>query len=131
MAPLSKDDPNVLTDEQAFWEGYTKTELLTKWARFFNLYDPRTNLRQVTCPVLALAGDKDWHVPPDENFPAIEKALKEGKNQDYTLKLFPHLSHAFNQFKADGYFESADPLQVIAPEVLATLGDWIEKHVKN
>ena len=113
MGPLENNDPKAISAAQDYWKDKVDNGLRTPWPRFFILYDPKTSLRKVTCPVLAIAGDKDLNVPPDENFPAIESALKEGKNRDYTLKILPNLGHGLGE-----------------PEVRTIIGDWIEKHTK-
>src|SRR5262249_41899019 len=43
------------------------------WFRFFLTYDPRSALRQVQCPVLAINGEKDLQVPAKVNLAEIEK----------------------------------------------------------
>ncbi len=43
------------------------------WFRYFLTYDPATALRKVTCPVLAINGEKDTQVPPKQNLPAIRQ----------------------------------------------------------
>jgi len=130
MASLAKDDPKMITDEQEWWIGKVNSNLLTPWGKFFLLYDPQTSLKLVTCPVLVIDGDKDWRVPPDENFPVIESALKESGNHDFLLKSFPNMGHGLQTLKDGSLTEFADPLQPLAPEVLFFIGDWIEKHTK-
>ncbi|MCS7064866.1 MAG: alpha/beta fold hydrolase, partial [Fimbriimonadales bacterium] len=48
------------------------------WYRVFIDLNPAEYLRKVKCPVLALGGANDLQVDPDQNLPAIEKALKAG-----------------------------------------------------
>ena len=69
--------------------------LLSPWMRFFLTYDPKPTLMKVKCPVLAINGEKDLQVPPEENLRAIEDALKAGGNKDYTVKELPGLNHLF------------------------------------
>ena len=57
--------------------------LTSPWFRQFLAYDPATTLRKVTCPVLALNGEKDLQVPPKQNLPAIRKALAEARQQEF------------------------------------------------
>lgn len=37
-----------------------------RWMREYRAYDPRTDLVNVSCPILAITGDKDIQVDPDE-----------------------------------------------------------------
>ncbi len=113
---------------------------LPKWAgypypfayyKYWEKYDPRPVLERVACPVLAVAGDKDLMVPPDVNLPAIEKALKEGKNPEFTSNLFPGLSHIFQNTLTGDPEEWFDDLpKPFAPGVLEYITGWIEKHTK-
>ena len=69
--------------------------LRSPWLRFFVSYDPGAALRQVRCPVLALIGSKDLQVVPEPNLRAIERALREGGNGDFTVEEMPSLNHLF------------------------------------
>jgi hypothetical protein len=60
----------------------------------------------------------------------MENALKEGKNPDFLIKLFPNMGHGFQTCKPGPSLDTADPLQGLALEVLAFIGDWIGKHTK-
>jgi len=55
--------------------------LISPWMRFFLTYDPAPTLMKVTCPVLAINGEKSLQVPPEENLQAIEEALKAGSTE--------------------------------------------------
>ena len=59
---------------------------LSPWMRFFVTYDPQPALQKVKCPVLALNGERDLQVPPSQNLPAIEKALRAGGNSGGTTR---------------------------------------------
>ncbi len=102
--------------------------VFTPWFRFFIDYDPRPALRKVRCPVLALNGDKDVEVVARENLPAIEKALKEGGNKDFTVLALPGLNHMFQTCKTGAGSESITIEETLAPVALKTVGDWIARH---
>jgi fermentation-respiration switch protein FrsA (DUF1100 family) len=135
---------NFIQEEMA--KKYDSKELtrlqrdLPKWADYpfpysyhkhWENYDPRPVLERVACPVLALGGDRDTMVPPDVNLPAIEKALKHGKNPDFTSKLFPGLSHILqNSITGDPEEWFDDFPKPYAPKVLEFTADWMEKHTK-
>jgi len=105
--------------------------LLSSWFRFFLTYDPQTDLKNVRCPVLALIGEKDLQVPPQENLAAMEEALKEAGNQDYTLKQMPGLNHLFQTSDSGAPGEYGKIEETIAPEVLDILGTWIKEHTEK
>ncbi|MCK7535400.1 MAG: hypothetical protein MZV63_32680 [Marinilabiliales bacterium] len=47
------------------------------WFRYFLSTEPSEFWSKVTCPVLALNGDKDMQVNYEQNLPAIKDALKK------------------------------------------------------
>ena len=104
--------------------------LQSRWFRFFVTYDPAPALKKVTCPVLALFGEKDLQVPPDQNLPAAEAALKAGGNKDHTAKSLPQLNHLFQTAKTGSPTEYPAIEETIAPVALETIADWIGRHVK-
>jgi len=72
-------------------ESYYLPLMNSPWIRFFLSYDPAPALRKVTCPVLALNGEKDVQVPPKVNLPAIRRALEEGGNRHFEVEELPGL----------------------------------------
>jgi hypothetical protein len=67
-------------------------------------------------------------VLPKENLEAIDKALKAGGNQDYTIKLLPGLNHLFQTCKTGAPAEYGKIEETIAPAALQLMGDWILQH---
>ena len=102
--------------------------LICPWMRFFISFDPQTSLSKTKCPVLALMGEKDLQVPPEQNFKAIENALTKAKNSDYTIKKLPGLNHLFQHCTTGSLNEYADIEETFSPEVLKIISDWILKH---
>jgi uncharacterized protein len=95
------------------------------WARFFLDYDPRPALRKVRVPVLALNGELDKQVLADQNLPAIEQALREGKNPDVTIRRMPGLNHLFQTAKTGSTMEYAQIEETMSPAVLDLVTHWI------
>jgi pimeloyl-ACP methyl ester carboxylesterase len=56
-------------------------------------YDPTEDLRRTRIPVLALYGQEDVLVPPRENAPLLERLLRQAGNEQYLVKVFPHVGH--------------------------------------
>jgi pimeloyl-ACP methyl ester carboxylesterase len=102
--------------------------VFTPWFRFFIDYDPGPALRKVRCPVLALNGDKDVEVVAKANLPAIERALKEGGNKDFTVMTLPGLNHMFQTCKTGAGSEVSTIDETLAPGALKSIGDWIARH---
>lgn len=102
--------------------------VLTPWFRHFLDYDPRPALRKVTCPVLALNGEKDLQVDAKANLQAIEAALKEGGNKDVTIQELPNLNHLFQTCKTGAVSEYYAIEETLAPTALETIATWILKR---
>ena len=100
------------------------------WFRFFLDYDPVPALEKTTCPVLALDGEKDLQVPPKENLPLIEKALKAAGNKDFTVKEMPGLNHLFQHSPTGSPTEYGEIEETMSPEVLSMVSEWIQKHTR-
>jgi len=109
---------DALADQQA-------KSLGTPWFRYFLDYDPRPVLRQVKVPVLALNGELDRQVPPAQNLPAIEQALREGKDPDVTIRRMPGLNHLLQTAKTGSPGEYATIDETMAPAVLDLVTHWI------
>ena len=100
------------------------------WYQFFISYDPGTSLRQTTCAVLALNGDKDLQVPADMNLSKIEEHLKAAGNANFTIKSLSNLNHLFQECSTGSPSEYADIEQTFSPTALALMKDWIIEQVK-
>ena len=106
-------------------------KILNPWFRFFLTFDPKTALNKVKCPVLAIIGEKDLQVPPEQNLKEIEKALKQGGNEDYTIKELPGLNHLFQTAETGAPIEYGKIEETISPSALKLIGDWLLEHVKK
>jgi pimeloyl-ACP methyl ester carboxylesterase len=97
------------------------------WFRYFLTYDPAPALAKVRCPVLAVNGEKDVQVLPDQNLPAIEAALKKGGNTDFRIVRLPGLNHLFQTAKTGSPQEYAVIEETMAPAALETVSAWIRE----
>jgi pimeloyl-ACP methyl ester carboxylesterase len=104
--------------------------VLSPWFRHFLDYDPRPALRKVTCPVLALNGEKDVQVPAEANLKAIAAALKEGGNKDFTTRQLPDLNHLLQTCKTGSVTEYGAIEETIAPAAMETIADWILRRMR-
>jgi len=98
------------------------------WFRYFLAYDPATALRRVTCPVLALNGSLDKQVLPDQNLPAIRKALEEAGNKHFEIDELPGLNHLFQTAKTGSPAEYAQIEETMSPVALEKMAGWILKQ---
>jgi len=128
----------AITEENMIPEGKTKEEYIQllmspfkmPWYRYFISYDPAKSLRKVQCPVLALNGSLDVQVAP-ENLEYIEKALKEGGNDNVTIKEYANMNHLFQKCITGSLDEYSTIEQTIDPMVLNDISNWIEKQNKK
>lgn len=102
-------------------------QLTRPWLRYFISYDPRPTLAKVTCPVLALNGEKDVQVGA-QNLIAIEKALHIGGNKEVTIKEFDSMNHLFQLCETGAMEEYATIETTMEPLVLETVSSWINKQ---
>jgi uncharacterized protein len=98
------------------------------WYREFIQYDPATALKKVTCPVLALIGEKDLQVPPNQNLPAIRKALEASGNKNFEVDELPGLNHLFQPAKTGAPSEYGEIELTISPAALEKISSWILKQ---
>lgn len=99
------------------------------WMRYFVKYDPASSLKRIKCPVLALNGEKDVQVAAD-NLVVIEKAIRQGGNDNVTVKKIPNMNHLFQTCKTGAMDEYATIEQTINPVVLREISGWVLKQTK-
>ena len=102
------------------------------WVKEFWTYDPLATIRKVKQPILIMQGGIDRQISAVQA-DLIEKAAREGGNQNVTKQVFPNLNHLFLPAKT-GAIEEYAKLETssVGDDVLKTLGDWLVKelHVK-
>ncbi|UCE43190.1 MAG: alpha/beta hydrolase [Candidatus Aminicenantes bacterium] len=99
--------------------------LHSPWFRFYLNYDPGIILQKITCPVLAINGEKDVQVTPEENLLAITKALKAGGNKNFTVKELPDLNHLLQSAETGKISEYGKIEETMSPTALQIIGNWI------
>ena len=100
-------------------------EMTSPWYRYFLAYDPATALRKVSCPVLAINGDKDTEVPAKLNLTAIRTALEAGGNKRFETVELPGLNHLFQTARTGALSEDSQIEETISPSALDRIGTWI------
>jgi uncharacterized protein len=103
-------------------------QITSPWFRYFLTYDPASALRKVTCPVLAINGSLDKQVLPDQNLPAIRKALDEAGNKHVEIDELPGLNHLFQTAKTGAPTEYAEIEETMSPIALEKITSWILKQ---
>ncbi len=105
--------------------------LSSPWYRGFIQYDPATALRKVSCPVLALIGQKDTQVPPDQNLPVIRKALQAGANKNFEVDELPGLNHLFQTAGTGSPSEYSTIEETMSPSALEKIASWLSKQTSS
>jgi dipeptidyl aminopeptidase/acylaminoacyl peptidase len=76
-------------------------------------FDPVSTLELISCPILAIFGERDTLVPVELSVRVYESARKNAPGRDITTLVFPDANH---RIKIDGEF---------APGYLTAMTDWI------
>ncbi|MBL8890078.1 MAG: alpha/beta hydrolase [Planctomycetaceae bacterium] len=121
---LTDDERKLAGSAEAFVEQHS-TVVGIPWFRYFLTFDPQTVFAQVKCPVLALTGEKDLQVPPEQNLPAIEEGLLQGRSHDVTVKELPSLNHLLQTATSGLVTEYGEIEETIAPVALKEVSDWL------
>ncbi len=134
LQKMSREQKMAVADPEAYVKSAVAAGLAalqSPWFRHFLDYDPAPALAAVTCPVLALFGEKDTQVSPRQNRPAMEAALRRGGNQDATFKVFPGANHLFQKANSGSPSEYASLEKEFVPGFLETISGWIIEKTKN
>jgi pimeloyl-ACP methyl ester carboxylesterase len=97
--------------------------MTSPWFRQFIAYDPAPALSKVTVPVLAIDGEKDMQVTPEQNLPPIRKALAGNKNCE--IDELPGLNHLFQTAQTGNPNEYGDIEETMSTVALEKIAGWI------
>lgn len=102
------------------------------WFRYAFTYDPLVALKRVKVPVLALNGELDFVVFPEQNLSRIGKSFEEVGHKDYTVMELPKLNHSFQTCQTGSLLEYSMIEETISPLALKIMSKWIlERTVKQ
>lgn len=121
--------PKGLTKEE--YIATMKKAMTASWFRDILLVDPPGILKRVTCPVLAINGDKDVQVSANENLEGIRKALTEGGNKNFTVKALPGLNHFFQECETGALSEYKHIQQTFSPTALHEISSWVLEQINT
>ncbi len=99
--------------------------LTDPWMRAFVTYDPAPTLGRVTCPVLALFGEKDLQVPAEANLAAIRAALAAAGHRDLETAILPGLNHLFQSARTGAPSEYGEIEETMAPAAMKQVAAWV------
>jgi hypothetical protein len=86
-------------------------------------YDPGSQLRKITSPVLALYAEKDFTVPAHLNVPAMRNALAENKGSE--VQELADLNLLFQTADVGIGREANWAEETMSPAVLRKIADWV------
>ena len=89
-------------------------------------YDPAPELKNITCPVLALYAEKDLTVPAKLNVPAMRAAL--AGNQAGEVEELPDLNLLFQTADVGIGREANWAEETMSPAVLKKIADWVVRQ---
>ncbi len=130
-----KDRLDNMTEQERAAAGFSEErielqvqQVASPWMRFFLSYDPVPVLEKVTCPTLAINGEKDLQVAPYQNLPEIERALKNAGNPNFRVAELDGLNHLFQTAETGAPSEYAGIEETFSPKALKLISDWILDH---
>jgi len=99
------------------------------WMRYFVMFDPAPLLGSITCPVLALNGEKDCQVLPEQNISSIKNGLLEAGNTDTKTMILPGLNHLFQNCETGLLNEYGTIEETFDQKTLEIMSEWIRQQV--
>ncbi|MCC6390507.1 MAG: alpha/beta fold hydrolase [Bryobacterales bacterium] len=126
-----KDDRAAAETIKTFAGEVEARRAANPWFRQFLELDPSAYLGKVTCPVLALNGEKDTQVLAKQNLPVIARTLEEAGNRDYAIIKLPRLNHLFQTANTGHPSEYAKIEETMAPVALESISHWILMHTNK
>lgn len=99
------------------------TTEVSPWMKYMLGYDPADAISKVTCPVMAINGEKDTQVDAGMNLDSLRQHLPA--NDEHLIRSYPGLNHLFQHCTTGLVSEYATIGETISPEVLADIANWI------
>ncbi len=99
------------------------TKITLPWYRYIFLNNPSDYLEKLKIPVLAIIGQYDTQVPPEENLKYTKLALSRHWNDKNSILEFPDLNHMLQPTK--GYQDYSGIDNTVSVELLHEINRWI------
>ena len=123
------DSLQVVLEEQGVSDEQRASQIdnfTAPWFRFFLDYDPQPTLTQIDIPVLALFGENDLQVLPEQNAEIMRAALAESPSPDATVEVLDGLNHLFQPAETGHPSEYGAIETTMAPAALERVSGWIQ-----
>lgn len=95
-------------------------------------FDPRPALASLRCPLLALYGADDVHLPVERNVHVLEDALERAEHDDYSIIVVPDADHGLRVYPAQDAARVTDgqcPDGEVAPGVFELIVTWLDRRL--
>ena len=106
------------------WRGMA-SEWSTPYFRYVLTFDPYPVLKNISCPVLSLIGEKDVQTLPEENSLRIKEALENGKCQSYQVEILRDINHLFQKCEIGIISEYAHIEETFNVAAMRKISNWI------
>ena len=103
--------------------------LTQPWFAFFLHHDPAVELRKIRVPVLALFGEKDLQVTPDQNASVMAAALSDAGVVS-RVQVLKDLNHLFQTAGLGTPAEYGTLTETFAPAALEVMTSWLEATLR-
>lgn len=117
-------------DDETDYVNQMQAAVSGAWFSYFLRFDPQPYLRNLSCKVLALNGERDIQVPARANLEGIRQSLAKSKTKVYEVKELKGLNHLFQQCTICNVKEYAVLTETISPAALRTISEWLDANVK-
>jgi len=128
LAAMPEEQRATLGDPEAYLAAHLPDVLrrYQTWMRAFLIHDPADDWARVQAPVLAVFGQLDTQVDPDQNRAPLEAAVRAGGNRDVTSVVIPGANHTFQPGAVTGSpMEYAELGTELMPEMLDLVASWV------
>jgi dipeptidyl aminopeptidase/acylaminoacyl peptidase len=115
--------------ETWLWPPRPADDWFRPYYRILMDFDPAPSWKRVSCPVLFFFGELDANVPPDESWPPIQRALREGGNSQVSQVVLPGANHLFLQART-GTRDEYPGLSRFVPGYFDRMAQWLEAWLR-
>ena len=98
------------------------------WYQFFVNYSPQTDIAKISCPVMAINGEKDVQVMSGMCLDALRRVLPA--NEHHLIKSYPGLNHLFQHCETGMPDEYEGIEETISEEVINDIISWLHQVAK-
>lgn len=95
------------------------------WLDYFSQYDPRKDIVNIHCPVMAVNGQLDTQVLPASNLGTLRELLPS--NDQTIIREYKGLNHLFQHCTLGSVAEYNQIEETVSEEVLKDVADWIAR----